>query len=453
MPPFLFIKIPLSADSAGSPGSMLVDIILRHQVEQLLQREVGTVGPEILNELLVEFLTCRGFVVSETLRRALLATPRHLFLPDVDLRHVYSDSAVTTARNDRGWFESSCSTPSIVCTMLEALELDGARNILEIGAGTGFTAALMAHCAPEAHITTLEVLEDVARSAEKRLADLGLNQIEVRCADGRGDTMGPGPYDRIIFPCGPPVTPSPALDLLVEGGILVIPLAGCIFVFCRQGGRLRGRPLILASFIAFRNGLPQSTWRQQGDTAALWPRNLAGREPDWQRPDHRAEGPVVHSHQVATWMLWSALRYPEDTVMLTEKDRGWGFGLHDPGSNSTIICRLDGRFTFRHYGNLIETPHFECWGDTSVGDRFFAVSELLSDLGWPDFERLEVTVEPLQDPFDGSTVSRFAVGDHLWQFEISGFEVCHGELAGLAEEPVCASGVNEEDALPSGDRP
>ncbi len=428
-----------------------MDIILRHQIDQLLEERSPHGMGELFNELLVEYLTCQGFVQTEALREALLATPRHEFLPGVDLSHAYRDQAVATVCDESGWFQSSCSTPSIICAMLEALELEGAKRILELGSGTGYTAALMSRCAPDAEIVSLEVLEEVAESTKIRLQGMGLSSIEIRSADGSHGSAGPGPYDRIVLACGAAEIPMDIVDMLAEGGLLVIPIGSCVFAFRKCGHELRGRPVIVATFIAFANDKPQSVWRTHDGVSVLWPHQIQRDSFELGEPDQVVEGPEVHSHQIASWLLWTSLLYPDAHVTMATKAGRWGFGLFDEKSHSTILCQLEGEFSFRHYGNRIEHTHFECWGDLEVSERFLAISEDLAALGWPEFERLAISVDLTGDLPSELGSNQFLVGDHTWNFEISGFEIFHPEVGPVTQEAICPAGVNEDHSFSRSD--
>lgn len=420
-----------------------MDIVLRHQIEQILEREPTPNTGAFLNELMVEFLVCKGFVQSEALREALLHTPRHEFLPGVDLRHAYRDQAIATARDEDGWFESSCSTPSIVCTMLESLHLEEATSILELGTGTGYTGALMSRCAPQAKVVSLEVLEDVALASTARLSAMGLDSVEVRASDGSNGEAGPGPYDRIVLACGAKQIPNDLVDLLMEGGLLVIPVGSCIFRFEKRGRRLVGHPLIVASFIAYADGEPQSQWRTNEGKSVLWPHKIAATSPELGAPEHAIDGPAIESHQIASWLLWASLQYPDNLVTLSERDGAWGFGLHDDAMKSTVICRMEGELSFRHYGDRTEQTRFECWGDPAVNDRFMDLSQDLADLDWPGFECLKFTVD-LDAPRNSRVQkNQFLVGPHLWHCEVLDLEVFGQELASMTKEPGCPAGVNE----------
>ena len=101
-----------------------------------------------LREYLVEQLKARDALHSEALERALLRVPREVFLPDIaereGLERIYADEAIVTKRSSQGAAISSSSAPSMMAIMLEQLDLRPGLRVLEIGAGTGYNAALLA---------------------------------------------------------------------------------------------------------------------------------------------------------------------------------------------------------------------------------------------------------------------------------------------------------------------
>ena len=101
-----------------------------------------------LNQNLVDQLKWKGILTLPEVEAAFRAVPRHLFLPDLPLEEVYQDEAIATKMLD-GQFVSSSSQPAIMAIMLEQLQLEAGQRVLEIGAGTGYNAALMAHIVGE----------------------------------------------------------------------------------------------------------------------------------------------------------------------------------------------------------------------------------------------------------------------------------------------------------------
>jgi protein-L-isoaspartate(D-aspartate) O-methyltransferase len=161
---------------------------------------------------LVDLLLARGTVRSGRVEAALRAVPRHPFVPDVSLETAYTpDDAVVTKRDNAGAALSSASAPGVVASMLEQLDVQPGDRILEIGAGTGYNAALLAELAgPTGRVVTLDIDADVVDAARAALASTGYGQVEVRCADGAEGHPPTAPYDRVIVTGG--TTRSIAFD-------------------------------------------------------------------------------------------------------------------------------------------------------------------------------------------------------------------------------------------------
>lgn len=156
---------------------------------------------------------------------AMRAVPRHLFLPGVPLEEAHSHGNVVTHRDSEGVATSSASQPGIVGAMLEQLDVRSGHRVLEIGAGTGYNAALLARLAsPQGEVTTVDIDEDVAESARRNLDAAGYGQVRVICGDGEGGCSAAAPYDRIIVAGGAWDIPPAWLEQLAPGGRVVVPL-------------------------------------------------------------------------------------------------------------------------------------------------------------------------------------------------------------------------------------
>ena len=114
------------------------------------------------------------------------------------------------------------SQPYIVAFMIEALALQGGERILEIGAGSGYAAAVLSRTAGEVY--TVERIGQLAEKAASRLADLGYQNVHVRHADGTKGWPEHAPYDGIIVAAGGPTIPELLKEQLKIGGRLVIPV-------------------------------------------------------------------------------------------------------------------------------------------------------------------------------------------------------------------------------------
>lgn len=210
---------------------------------------------------LIEDLKRRGALRSARVEGAMRGTPRHLFLPGKPLAQVYADEPILT--REEGESRSSCSQPSMVAIMLEALELQGGEQVLEIGAGTGWNAALMSALVGQAgSITTIDIDEETVESARSNLkraqseARIGAENVRVIQADGGWGWPQDAPYEAIVATCGVSDIAPPWVEQLRDGGRLVAPLWFNTAQFCgaweKRGATLVSSRLSWAGFMPLR---------------------------------------------------------------------------------------------------------------------------------------------------------------------------------------------------------
>jgi protein-L-isoaspartate(D-aspartate) O-methyltransferase len=174
---------------------------------------------------MVDALVASGRVRSTGVEEALRAVPRHLFLPDRTPAAAYADEAVAVQFVD-GVATSSASQPSMMAIMLEQLGLAPGQRVLEIGAGTGYNAALMARIVgPAGSVTSLDIDLDLVASAAGHLAAAGIGGIALVCADGALGYPPAAPYDRIALTVGAADVRPEWVAQLAPGGRLLVPLA------------------------------------------------------------------------------------------------------------------------------------------------------------------------------------------------------------------------------------
>ena len=172
----------------------------------------------------VEELKSNGPIQSPRVEEAFRTVPRHLFLPDVPLEWVYSDQSILTKRKD-GEVVSSSSQPAMMAIMLEQLNLQPGHRVLEIGAGTGYNAGLMAHIVGDSgRVTTIDIDDDLAEGARNRLSVAGLDAVTVVCGDGGLGFADHAPYDRIILTVGAWDIVPAWWEQLKPGGRLLLPI-------------------------------------------------------------------------------------------------------------------------------------------------------------------------------------------------------------------------------------
>jgi protein-L-isoaspartate(D-aspartate) O-methyltransferase len=177
---------------------------------------------------LVAELERRKLIQSERVREAFLAVPRDLFVPDFAAREglaaVYRDEAILTKCNEHGFPLSSSSQPAIMALMLEQLELEEGMQVLEVGAGTGYNAALLSLLAGKrGRVVSVEVDAQITAGARRALRDGGY-RVRVVHADGRAGFAQSAPYDRIIVTASADAVPHAWFEQLADDGLLEAPL-------------------------------------------------------------------------------------------------------------------------------------------------------------------------------------------------------------------------------------
>jgi protein-L-isoaspartate(D-aspartate) O-methyltransferase len=208
-------------------------------------------APDQMNLQMVDRLIAEGALWSQNLIAAFRATPRHGFLDRVFqfhrqqhrwreiptrnprpelLRLLYSDRALITrlaSASDHGVEVpvSSSSQPSLMAQMLEDLKLGPDLNVLEVGAGTGYNAALLAHAVAPGKITSVDVDEEVLAEAREHLLVVADRSVELKHVDGRYGYPPGAPYERIMVTAATPDLEPAWLDQLAERGLLLAPVA------------------------------------------------------------------------------------------------------------------------------------------------------------------------------------------------------------------------------------
>ena len=211
-----------------------------------------------LRNALVDDLRENGAVHSDRVEAALRAVPRHLFVPGVPLPRAYANDVVSTKQNASGASISAASQPSIVALMLEQADIEPGHRVLEIGAGTGYNAALLAHLAgTTGRVSTIDIDEDIIAAARANLAAAGFNEVRALCGDGAlGDPTG-APYDRVIATVGAWDPPPAWLDQVADGGRLIVPMRirgsqSRSIVFERNGRQWISRDSQMCGFMPLR---------------------------------------------------------------------------------------------------------------------------------------------------------------------------------------------------------
>ena len=165
--------------------------------------------------MVAEDVARRG-VADERVLAAMGTVPREAFVPAADRDRAYADRPLPI-----GW-DQTISQPYVVAVMAEALELEPGDRVLEVGAGSGYAAAVLSRLADE--VVTVERVPELAELAARRLAALGADNVAVRVGDGTLGWPDRAPYDGIVVTAGGPEVPPALVDQLAPGGRLVIPV-------------------------------------------------------------------------------------------------------------------------------------------------------------------------------------------------------------------------------------
>lgn len=336
-----------------------------------------------LADLLVE----RGDLADPAWHAAVAEIPRHVLVPvalqqdavsgrwretDTDLDLVYSPAPLVTVVDGRGEAASSSSAPGLMVRMLEALRLQDGMRVLEIGTGTGYNAALLAHRLGDGNVFSVDIDGRLVDIARERLAGIGRHPTLV-VADGAEGLSEHAPYDRVIATCSVPAVPWAWAEQVVVGGRVLVDVkrggAGNLVDLERWPDRLEGRFMPRwAGFMAMRHG---------SDSTAAEPVELAdgGVERTTDTP------PMPWSTHLVAW-LFAAFRLPAGVTT--------GAWL-DPVTRRPVASRLtapDGSWARVDLdgGRVVEAGPTRLW--KAVEDGFAE----WRDLGGPGWTRLGVTV-------------------------------------------------------------
>jgi len=178
---------------------------------------------------------------------AMVAVPRHVFVPEGQWHHAHEDHPLPIGDGQ------TISQPYIVAAMTEALELEPGNKVLEIGTGSGYQTAILASIAKMVY--TVEIIRDLSVRASLLLRRLDIRNVRFRVEDGHLGWPEFAPYDRIIVTAAADTTPYPLVEQLVNGGKMVVPVgpAGSqvLSLLTKHGKKTVQRHLMSVAFVPF----------------------------------------------------------------------------------------------------------------------------------------------------------------------------------------------------------
>jgi protein-L-isoaspartate(D-aspartate) O-methyltransferase len=167
---------------------------------------------------LVDRLRRQGRVDDDRVLAAIEAVPRHEFVPTDRRREAYRDTPLPIGEGQ------TISAPHMVAIMADLLELAPGDDVLEIGTGCGYHAAVTAELVGAEHVYSVEYHDSLAARARDRLADLGYGDVSVRAGDGREGWPAHAPYDRAYLTCAAEEFPPSVVEQVRPGGLLLAPI-------------------------------------------------------------------------------------------------------------------------------------------------------------------------------------------------------------------------------------
>ena len=202
-------------------------------------------GFETERKHMVEHQLRRRGIADRRVLAAMGAVPREAFVPDAYKKAAYADGALPLSHGQ------TISQPLMVAMSVEALKLQGDETVLEIGAGSGYQAAILSKLANKVY--GIEIIPELVAKARRSLESLGIDNVEIICADGRKGWPEGAPYDGIVVAAAAEEVPPALIEQLKEGGRIVIPVGGrwgqALEVSRKHEGKLETEELCRCIFV------------------------------------------------------------------------------------------------------------------------------------------------------------------------------------------------------------
>lgn len=164
---------------------------------------------------LIEMLR-NGGITDLAVLYAFDSIPRHVFVPEAVRHRAYEDGALPLGHGQ------TISRPGVHALHLQLAELEGGERVLEIGTGSGFQTALLAHLVE--HVFSIELVPEIAAMARGALARIGCANVTLRVGDGSLGWPEEAPFDRILVGAAAPRLPEPLLEQLAADGRMLVPI-------------------------------------------------------------------------------------------------------------------------------------------------------------------------------------------------------------------------------------
>ncbi len=170
---------------------------------------------DMREEMIKRQIVARG-VKDSLVIKAMETVPRHLFVPEREREKAYRDEPRSIGEGQ------TISQPYIVAFMTEELGVKPGDKVLEVGTGSGYQAAVLSQIVDSVY--TIEIIEELANTAQNTLKELGYDNVVVKVGDGYAGWPEAAPFDAIIVTAAPPTIPPPLLEQLKPGGRMILPV-------------------------------------------------------------------------------------------------------------------------------------------------------------------------------------------------------------------------------------
>lgn len=377
----------------------------------------STSEAERLRNTLVDQLRASGNVHTTRVESALRTVPRHLFVPDAPLQDAYANAPVHIKYDTDGTSISCASQPGVVALMLEQLDVQPGEHVLELGAGTGYNAALLGQLVGgSGHVTTLDVDDDLVEGARRNLAAADVSNVRAVTRDGALGYEEGAPYDRIIATVGAHGVPHAWLEQLAPGGRLLVPqrLTGTVsrsIAYEWRDGRLKSLSSEMNTFMPLRRGIADDDRHVIPLTSDG---NVRLQAPAGQRIDAEALAGVLDQPHTEEWTdttfrgmespewmeLFLACSLPSGLIRMLFPQTAKGAQLTDdpyPSSTAAVdgaaITYLARRLSHRKTAEGAKLWEFGVIGHgPGSGELAVKVADLIRTWDW-DFRDREATFE------------------------------------------------------------
>jgi protein-L-isoaspartate(D-aspartate) O-methyltransferase len=178
---------------------------------------------ELRRTELVKRLILERRIYTKEVEQAFLETPREVFVPNSIKKYAYLDTPLEIGNGQ------TISAPHMIAIMVEALDIKRGQKILEIGAGSGYHAAIVSKLVgKEGHVYTIERHSSLAENAKKNIKNAGVTNVTTETGDGSQGLSKYAPYNRIYVTCAAPDIPPPLIEQLSGKGKLMVPVGKTI---------------------------------------------------------------------------------------------------------------------------------------------------------------------------------------------------------------------------------